>query len=217
LLEANERLRVISQTDGLTGLYNRRYLEERLHEMFGHAARLNEPLSCVMCDLDRFKYVNDTYGHQAGDAVLREFALILKREVREIDRVGRYGGEEFMLLLPGAEQESAKQLAERVRKQVEAHTFSFKGGTLKRTASFGVATWPHPKAQDAEGLVRAADAALYVAKETGRNRAILFDTDEFNAHTAFKPRPSVDDAAATRILHTPHGGTPSARESRPQG
>src|SRR4029079_1538910 len=101
LLEANERLKHMSQTDGLTGLDNRRHLEERLREMFEHAKRLNEPFSCVMCDLDRFKSVNDTYGHQAGDAVLRQLAGMLTGAVREVDRVGRYGGEEFMLLLPG--------------------------------------------------------------------------------------------------------------------
>ncbi|HEX3867194.1 MAG TPA: response regulator, partial [Gemmatimonadaceae bacterium] len=91
LLEANERLRYMSQTDALTGLDNRRHLEERIDEMFEHARRLNEPFACVMCDLDRFKSVNDTHGHQAGDAVLKQFAKILRGEVREIDRAGRYG------------------------------------------------------------------------------------------------------------------------------
>lgn len=184
LLEANERLRHISQTDGLTGLDNRRHLEERLEEMFEHAKRLNEPFACVMCDLDRFKSVNDTYGHQAGDAVLKQFAKILRKEVREIDRVGRYGGEEFMILLPGTVLDAAVRFAERVRKEVEAHTFTFQGGTLKRTASFGVSGWPHPRIADADVLVRAADDALYVAKEIGRNRVIRFDGDEFNQHTS---------------------------------
>jgi diguanylate cyclase (GGDEF)-like protein len=185
LLEANERLRYMSQTDGLTGIDNRRHLEQQLDSMFAHAKRLNEPISCVMCDLDRFKTVNDTYGHQAGDAVLKEFARILKNAAREkVDRVGRYGGEEFMLLLPGTVLDAAVTFAERVRKEVEARTFTFDGGTLKRTASFGVSGWPHPKVGDCEALVRAADNALYVAKETGRNRVIRFDSDEFNAHIA---------------------------------
>jgi two-component system cell cycle response regulator len=185
LLEANERLRYMSQTDGLTGLDNRRHLEQQLDTMFAHAKRLNEPLSCVMCDLDRFKTVNDTYGHQAGDAVLKQFARILKNEAREkVDRVGRYGGEEFMLLLPGTVLDAAVTFAERVRKEVESRTFTFDGGTIKRTASFGVAGWPHPKIASCDALVRAADDALYVAKETGRNRAIRFDSDAFNAHIA---------------------------------
>ena len=184
LLEANERLRHMSQTDVLTGLDNRRHLEERIDEMFEHAKRLNEPFSCVMCDLDRFKSVNDTYGHQAGDAVLKQLARILRNEVREIDRAGRYGGEEFMLLLPGTVLDAAVTFAERVRKQIEAHTFTFEGGSIQRTASFGVSAWPHPGVQHCDGLVRAADEALYVAKETGRNRVIRFGSDEFNAHLA---------------------------------
>ena len=185
LLEANERLRYMSQTDGLTGLDNRRHIEQELDSMFAHATRLNESLSCVMCDIDRFKSVNDTYGHQAGDAVLKQFARILKTEARDkVDRVGRYGGEEFILLLPGTVLDAAVTFGERVRKEVEARTFTFDGGTLKRTVSFGVAGWPHPRIADCEGLLRAADQALYVAKETGRNRVIRFDSDAFNAHTS---------------------------------
>src|SRR5678815_3340986 len=184
LLEANQRLRHMSQTDALTGLDNRRHLEERLEEMFEHSKRLTEPFSCVMCDLDRFKSVNDTYGHQAGDAVLKEFARILRDEVREIDRVGRYGGEEFMLLLPGTVLDAAVTFAERVRKEVEGHTFTFDGTSICRTASFGVSAWPHPRVGNTDVLVRAADDALYVAKETGRNRVVRFDGDEFNEHLA---------------------------------
>jgi two-component system cell cycle response regulator len=182
LLEVNERLRYMSQTDGLTGLDNRRHLNERIDEMFQHAQRLNEPFSLVMCDLDKFKSVNDTYGHQAGDEVLKQLAKILKDEAREIDRVGRYGGEEFMLLLPGTVLDAAVTFAERVRKTIEAHTFTFDGGTLQRTASFGVSGLPHPKVDQSDALVRTADDALYVAKEAGRNRVIRFDGDEFNAH-----------------------------------
>jgi diguanylate cyclase (GGDEF)-like protein len=135
-----------------------------------------------MCDLDKFKSVNDTYGHQAGDAVLKQLADILKREAREIDRVGRYGGEEFMLLLPGTALDSAVTFAERVRKAIEDHTFTFDGGTIKRTMSSGVAGWPHPRITNCDALVKAADDALYVAKETGRNRVVRFDGEEFNAH-----------------------------------
>jgi diguanylate cyclase (GGDEF)-like protein len=184
LLEANERLRHMSQTDELTGLDNRRNLNDRIEEMFSHAKRLAEPFSLVMCDLDKFKSVNDTYGHQAGDEVLRQTAMILKDEAREIDRVGRYGGEEFMLLLPGTVLDSAVTFAERVRKRIEGNTFTFPGGSITRTASFGVAGWPHPRIEQCDDLVRTADDALYVAKETGRNKVIRFDSDEFNAHQA---------------------------------
>lgn len=184
LLEVNEQLRHMSQTDALTGLDNRRHLNERIDEMFAHAKRLDEPFSIVMCDLDKFKSVNDTYGHQAGDEVLKQLASLLREEAREIDRVGRYGGEEFMLLLPGAQLDDAVSFAERVRKRIEGHTFTFPGGTITRTSSFGVAGWPHPKVRECDDLVRKADDALYVAKETGRNKVVRFDGDEFNAHQA---------------------------------
>jgi len=183
LLEANERLRHMSRTDALTGLENRRSIERHLDLMFAHGQRLSEPLSCVMCDLDRFKSVNDEHGHQAGDVVLKQFAAMLKGLAREIDVVGRYGGEEFIVLLPGTVLDAAVTFAERVRKEIEGHTFDFEGVSIRRTASFGVAGWPHPRVSNSEGIVRAADDALYVAKETGRNRVVRFDSDEFNVHT----------------------------------
>jgi len=185
LIDANEQLLHMSQTDALTGLDNRRHLENRLEEMFAHARRFKEPVACVICDLDRFKAVNDTYGHPAGDEVLRQFSHILRHEARSIDRVGRFGGEEFMFLLPGTSSDAAARFAERVRKQVESHTFTFNGGgnSILRTASFGVSAWPHPHIGSPEVLVRTADEALYVAKETGRNRVVRFDSDSFNAHT----------------------------------
>jgi len=139
--------------------------------------------------------VNDTYGHQAGDEVLKQFAAILKGEAREIDSVGRYGGEEFLLLLPGTVLDSAVTFAERLRQRIEEHTFTYEGGTLKRTMSCGVASWPHPRVSDAEGMLRSADDALYVAKELGRNRVIRFDSAEFNAHT--ESQPSNGDASKT--------------------
>jgi diguanylate cyclase (GGDEF)-like protein len=222
LLEVNERLRHMSQTDGLTGLDNRRHIEERLREMWEHGQRLHEPVACVMADLDKFKSVNDTYGHQAGDQVLKQLAQILKSEAREIDRVGRYGGEEFMLLLPGTVLDAAVTFAERVRKEVEGHTFTFEGGSLRRTASFGISAWPHPRIRDCEALVRAADDALYVAKETGRNRVIRFDSEEFNQHTTAEGDTPADDEAqehstsgvaapADRPPQRPGGGRPAER------
>ena len=186
LLNVNEQLLHLTQTDALTGLDNRRHLEHRLDEMFAHARRFGEPVACVMCDLDRFKTVNDTHGHQAGDEVLKQFAQILRHEARAVDRVGRLGGEEFLLILPGAGVDAAGLFAERVRKQVEANTFSVNGGetSIRRTASFGVSAWPHSRIGTTEVLLRSADEALYVAKETGRNRVVRFDSEEFNAHIA---------------------------------
>jgi two-component system cell cycle response regulator len=204
LLSANEQLLHMSQTDALTGLDNRRQLERRLDELFAHARRFKEPVACVICDLDRFKTVNDTHGHQAGDEVLKQFAAILRREARSIDRVGRYGGEEFMFLLPGAGMEAAGRFAERVRKQVEANTFTFNGASIRRTASFGVSAWPHPNISAADVLVRTADEALYVAKETGRNRVVQFDGDAFNAHISGddgRDQPGSDARAARPATH----------------
>jgi two-component system cell cycle response regulator len=189
--QSREILR-ISQTDALTEIDNRRYLEERLHETFEHAKRMREPFACVMCDLDLFKSVNDTHGHQAGDVVLRQLAQLLKAEAREIDRVGRYGGEEFMLILPGASAEAAVRFADRVRNAVAQRTFAFDGGSVQRTISCGVAGWPHPQITDVDALVRAADDALYVAKETGRNRVVRFDSPEFALH-AKDPVHQADD------------------------
>ena len=188
----NDKLRKISLTDGLTGIENRRSLEDRLKDQWQHSVRLHEPMAVVMCDIDKFKSVNDNYGHQAGDAVLKEIAQLLKDEAREIDRVGRYGGEEFLLILPGTVLDAAVTFAERLREKVENHTFSYEGGTLRRTMSCGVAAAPHPKVKDQEALVRAADDALYVAKETGRNRVVRFDGTEFNAHTQGKGNNSTD-------------------------
>lgn len=208
LLEANERLRHMSRTDALTGLENRRSIEQQLDHMFAHGERLSEPLACVMSDLDRFKMVNDTHGHHAGDAVLKQFAAILKKAAREIDVVGRYGGEEFIVLLPGTVPDAAVTFAERVRKEVEAHTFVFEGGSIRRTASFGVAGWPHPRVSNCDRIVRAADDALYVAKETGRNRVVRFDGEDFNAHTSANDgggaEPEQDDT------RPPHGGHPAS-------
>ena len=188
----NDQLTRMSLTDGLTQIENRRSLNERLHEMWQHSVRLHEPLSLVMCDIDKFKSVNDNHGHQAGDAVLKGFAQVLKGEAREIDRVGRYGGEEFLLILPGTVLDAAVTFAERLREKVEGHTFSYEGGTLTRTMSCGVASSPHPRVKDEEALLRAADDALYVAKETGRNRVVRFDSNEFNAHTQSKGNNSTD-------------------------
>jgi two-component system cell cycle response regulator len=192
LSDLNGKLRLISLTDGLTEVENRRSLELHLHEMWQHSMRLHEPIALIICDIDKFKAVNDNYGHQAGDSVLKEFAQLLKSEAREIDRVGRYGGEEFLLILSGTVLDAAVTFAERLREKVEGHTFSYAGGTLRRTMSCGVAASPHPRVKDQEALLRAADDALYVAKETGRNRVVRFDSAEFNAHTQGKGNDSTD-------------------------
>jgi diguanylate cyclase (GGDEF)-like protein len=210
LEELNDKLRMISLTDGLTGIENRRSLEMHLHEMWQHSTRLHEPIAIIICDIDKFKAVNDTYGHQAGDSVLKEFAQLLKSEAREIDRVGRYGGEEFLLILSGTVLDAAVTFAERLREKVEGHTFSYTGGTLCRTMSCGVAASPHPRVKDQEALLRSADAALYVAKETGRNRVVRFDSSEFNAHTQGDGNNSTDGDKSAKESTTAGAGTPGS-------
>ena len=216
LSELNNKLRRISLTDGLTDIDNRRSLEERLREMWQHSIRLHEPIALIMCDIDKFKSVNDNYGHQAGDSVLKEVAQLLKGAAREIDRVGRYGGEEFLLVLSGTVLDAAVTFADRLREIVEGHTFSLPDGkTITRTISAGVAAAPHPRVKDQEALLRAADDALYVAKETGRNRVVRFDGAEFNDHTQGKGNNSSDGEKP--VKQAAGNGAASATPGAPTG
>lgn len=178
----NAELEQKAITDALTGVFNRRHLDERLDEMFEHSCRLHEPLSLLMFDLDHFKNVNDTHGHQAGDVVLAQFAQLLKHAARDIDRIGRYGGEEFMVLLPGTVADAGVTFADRVRQEVEAHQFEYEGGALKCTVSVGISGWPNPRVRNRQDLVKCADDALYVAKSIGRNAVVKFGGKEFNAN-----------------------------------
>jgi diguanylate cyclase (GGDEF)-like protein len=165
--------RVASQasTDGLTGLANRRMLDEELALEWRRADRIGEPLAFVLLDLDDFKRVNDRHGHQAGDAVLRAVGDVLTSRVRQADLAGRYGGEEFALILPGTDLLGAQKLAERVRVALAAMRLDDPGGkTLTATASFGVVA--KGELPTAEKLVAAADAALYEAKRAGKNRVV---------------------------------------------
>ena len=169
---ANKRLKKLSITDGLTELYNHRHVHELLHEEFERSRRSEEPLAVVMIDLDRFKAVNDTYGHPTGDVVLFETARILKETAREIDMVGRYGGEEFIAILPNTDEAEGARFAERVRKAVEAHLYRDEATEIRMTCSSGIASFPMDGVESPEELLKYADEALYVAKESGRNRVV---------------------------------------------
>lgn len=176
LEEKNRELERVSISDGLTGLFNHRHIHGLLHEEFERADRTGERLTVAMFDLDRFKSVNDNYGHQAGDRVLEKFADILRETAREIDRLGRYGGEEFMALLPDTGIDDGVVFVERVRREVARHPFNVgRAEPLQMTVSCGVATYPHDLIRDPETLVRLADEALYAAKRGGRNRVVRFD------------------------------------------
>ena len=155
--------------DGLTGLANRRQCEETLADELARVERFGGDLAIVVADLDWFKDVNDRYGHPAGDSVLREFGLLLQEAVRDVDIAGRWGGEEFVLVLPGTDLEGGAQLAERIRGLLAGRTLlAVDGSPIPVTASFGVAAVPPTKT--ASDLFAAADAAMYRAKRAGKNR-----------------------------------------------
>jgi two-component system, cell cycle response regulator len=176
LEEKNRELERLSISDGLTGLFNHRHIHGLLAEEFERVARTKDCMSVAMFDLDRFKAVNDTHGHQAGDRVLVELADILRETARDIDRLGRYGGEEFIALLPETCIEDATVFVERVRREVARRPFDIgRDDPLNMTLSAGVATFPHDMIDSVETLVRLADEALYAAKHGGRNRVCRFD------------------------------------------
>ncbi len=160
--------------DTLTGLYNRRYLEERLITETQKAFYGGSPLSLVMVDIDHFKKVNDTFGHTTGDLVLKEIASLLKNSVRKKDTVARYGGEEFILILPEAGLEETTIIAERIRRQIENTPFEMEQTRLNLTVSLGISNFPSHHARSKEDLVKMADQALYDAKRGGRNRVCVF-------------------------------------------
>ena len=176
----NDRLRTsvrqtieLAVTDGLTGLNNRRYLDNHLKVLFNRAAARGRPLSLCITDIDRFKSVNDTYGHDAGDEVLREFAARIRSTVRGADLACRYGGEEFVVVMPDTDAVAAAAIAERLRGIVESFPFHLKeaGKMLSITASLGIAC-NTSGAETPEQLLKQADRALYEAKNSGRNRVV---------------------------------------------
>jgi diguanylate cyclase (GGDEF)-like protein len=171
LLEANRALAQAAVTDGLTGLKNHRAFQESLHSAAQMAERLQQPLSLVMFDIDHFKQFNDTYGHPAGDELLRQVAQVLRESARAYDVAARYGGEEFALLLPNTALEQAVQVAERLRQQIRA----IENPHAPVSASFGVATYR--RGTPPATLVYEADAALYRAKRGGRDRVCVYQPE----------------------------------------
>jgi len=177
---SNEMLKYIGLTDSLTGVYNRRYVDRRLLEEISRARRQDYPLAFMYIDIDHFKRVNDTVGHQGGDDVLREVACRIKNELRLSDALARFGGEEFVVLLINADLESATFVAERIRAGIAATMIDLSGGVkVSITASVGVASLVQTTASataevQAQELIAHADEALYQAKESGRNRVIRY-------------------------------------------
>jgi diguanylate cyclase (GGDEF)-like protein len=176
-LEMLEETKKKSHSDGLTGLFNRRYFDEALQGEMNRVQRYNGCFSVFFIDLDNFKKLNDTYGHQAGDLTLKVVADILQTMKRTEDTACRYGGEELVLILPETEKMNALVIAERIRKKVEEAGLEFEGKTFNVTLSGGIASYPGD-GKEAHELVHAADVALYQAKESGRNRIFLHDLEK---------------------------------------
>lgn len=158
-----------SQIDGLTQIFNKRAFVDKIEETFKRAKLMEVPLCLVVFDLDKFKNVNDTYGHRAGDFVLTEIASLIKKQLRPGDFFARYGGEEFTLLLGGTDIKTGVEVADRIRHLVEKHDFTFEGTTLPVTISMGVSTITE-EISNWEELFEIGDKALYKSKEDGRNR-----------------------------------------------
>jgi diguanylate cyclase (GGDEF)-like protein len=173
LAEANERLATIASTDGLTGLCNHLTFQESLKRDLHRTSRTDQALSLIMCDVDHFKALNDSYGHPAGDAVLKKLSKTLQRTTRTGDVVARYGGEEFALILPNTAEAGARLLAERLRMKIEQLHITVDGKRIEVTMSFGVATTRgRGCATTSRQLVSRADKALYKAKHAGRNQVV---------------------------------------------
>ncbi len=169
LLKAQEALREQATKDGLTKLWNRRSILEILSRELARSEREKTPLGIVLGDLDHFKAVNDTHGHLVGDSVLRVAARRMLASCRSYDAVGRYGGEEFLLVLPGCDERAAETQAERMRFEIESKPIPTPAGEIRVTSSFGVTAAPGGETFSPDEAIKAADEALYAAKERGRN------------------------------------------------
>jgi len=168
--EIHREVQEMATKDDLTGLFNKRYFLENLTKEFKTMMRYQTPVSLIMIDLDNFKLINDRFGHQAGDVILREIASLLIRSLREIDVPGRYGGDEIAIILPETVMEQAFFVARRIKRLIEEHPVRFGDESIQVTASFGISSCPNSRIRTMEDMIVAADKALYEAKREGRNR-----------------------------------------------
>src|SRR5439155_2827023 len=173
--ETYEAVQRAARPDALTGLLNHGAMQVRVREEIARARRDGTPLACAIIDLDDFKRVNDVRGHQAGDELLRRVAAAIAQQLRPYDQVARYGGDEFVLLLPGSDEADARQVAERVRDAVSGHITAEPDLAIAGACSIGVAAWRDPL--DGEALLEHADRALMLAKRTGKGRVAVANAD----------------------------------------
>jgi len=190
LVRVQEQLSHEASHDALTGLYNRRAILEELERELMRGGRNSQPLSLILCDIDHFKNINDTYGHPAGDEVLRAIPGLFTSALRGYDRTGRYGGEEFLIVLSNCAEKAAENAAERVRRSVAAKPILISGRELPVTLSLGIAS-SEAAHEGVASLIKAADRALYRAKRGGRNRAILAEASDYLA------------TSSARLAHVP--------------
>jgi diguanylate cyclase (GGDEF)-like protein len=198
LVITREALREQATKDSLTQVWNRRSILENLAGELARGER--EPRFCgvILVDLDHFKTINDTHGHFAGDAVLQESIRRMKSFIRKYDSIGRYGGEEFLIVLPGCDRQSTCAMAERLRRVLGNQEIRFPNGSVKLTASFGCTAAMRGVSVSSDQLIRRADEALYIAKRKGRNRVVFLSSNE-TARTSIPER--------SLVLWRPHGST----------
>lgn len=179
LVDSKKKLEYQLEHDVLTGLYSRRFIMEKLNREIARSQRTGSSFAVAICDIDHFKKINDSYGHQAGDIVLREFGKILEGNLREYDSVGRIGGEEFLMITPLKNEEDEISLFERVRSKVENGRIAVESGEISMTVSIGVTFYESGK--DSDKIISEADKALYIAKNSGRNRVVFSKNQEENS------------------------------------
>lgn len=181
LEQKNELLYKAATIDHLTGVYNRSYMIEVFRKEFNNSKRYGFPLCCLVIDLDHFKSINDTYGHQGGDFILISLAKLIQQNLREGDVFCRFGGEEFFILLPHANLDIGLKVAEKIRQLVEIETFLFEGMEIRLTLSVGITDIDNESPRNEDEMLRFADKALYSAKQQGRNCIVIYDSSFLEA------------------------------------